>query len=233
MSNAAQPLLVKFDSFSCKPDGDHVMKSIGRSPSTVDIYPCLKIGHNYYVMIDKDSDTKGIMFTAISGQSNWWDWEIREVTMEDAMNDMSINLDEKALDSILPFLDMAKQGQNEELFDYFQIGEPLEESPITMEEVLELLQEQSSSRDTIAHVPSSLMIWAAAAMDFNADMEGRGRWKKNFNERRLLSNLLYHTYSVMDGNEYDEMSGIHNYAHMAAILSMLIWDKKNKLNEKK
>lgn len=226
--------LIKFREFEYGPDMEAMRREVGE-PSGKMVYPCLNVGDRYFVMINRHSQYgKGLMFVGKKGSTGSMKWEFSQVGIEDIMDDLELEIDNNKMDEIIRFVDMAKQGDKDVLMDYFDIstttleaseidGEILEEIRQNLADVLDGFKNQGTTKPGVAHVPPAITIWAAHAMDFDAERYGRDNWKKCTDVKGYESALLRHIYAVLDGERFDAESGLHHYSHAAAYLAFLIW----------
>lgn len=226
--------LIKFSEFEYGPDMARMRQEVGE-PSQKMVYPCLNVGDRYFVMINRHSQYgKGLMFLGKKGSTDSMKWDFHQVGMEDIMDDLELDIDNDEMEEIIRFVDMAKEGNEDVLMDYFDISpttlegsdidsDVLEEIRQNLADAIDSFKKQDSNKPGVAHVPTALTTWAAHAMDFGAEKYGRDNWKKCTDMKRYESALLRHIYAVLDGERFDEESGLHHYAHAAACLAFLIW----------
>lgn len=67
---------------------------------------------------------------------------------------------------------------------------------------------------------------------FGAKKYDRGNYKKGFPKEKLVDSLLRHLTKFLNGEEYDEESGLHHTDHITANALFLAWHYNGRKNEK-
>lgn len=66
------------------------------------------------------------------------------------------------------------------------------------------------------------------ALEYGANKYSRDNWKKGLIEHEILDSIQRHFVELVNGNDFDDESGVRHEGHIMANLMFLLYQKLNK-----